>query len=113
MIKEPLRQLLSGHSVSTAYEMGWSELANGDLLDAAEADFDAMHRLIVLLVKFDLGDGLNGFGWQGHHLCFPKELAPERDLSVVHAKAVPGVFAAACGVEQAEADGPEDPEKAE
>ena len=38
----PLRQLLSGHSVSTAYEMGWSELANGDLLDAAEADFDAL-----------------------------------------------------------------------
>jgi hypothetical protein len=38
----PLRQLLSGHSVSTAYEMGWSEFANGDLLDAAEADFDAL-----------------------------------------------------------------------
>ena len=38
----PLRQLLSGHSVSTAYEMGWSELANGDLLAAAEADFDAL-----------------------------------------------------------------------
>ena len=38
----PLRQLLSGHSVSTAYEMGWSELANGDLLEAAEADFDAL-----------------------------------------------------------------------
>jgi hypothetical protein len=38
----PLRQLLSEHSVPTAYEMGWSELANGDLLDAAEADFDAL-----------------------------------------------------------------------
>jgi hypothetical protein len=38
----PLRALLSGHSVSTAYEMGWSELANGDLLAAAEADFDAL-----------------------------------------------------------------------
>ena len=38
----PLRQLLSGHSVSTAHEMGWSELANGDLLEAAEADFDAL-----------------------------------------------------------------------
>jgi hypothetical protein len=38
----PLRQLLSGHTVSTAYEMGWSEIANGDLLDAAEADFDAL-----------------------------------------------------------------------
>jgi len=38
----PLRQLLSGHTVSTAYEMGWSELANGDLLEAAEDDFDAL-----------------------------------------------------------------------
>jgi|SRR5436190_2975937 len=38
----PLRALLSGHSVSTAYEMGWSELANGDRLAAAEADFDAL-----------------------------------------------------------------------
>jgi len=38
----PLRQLLSGHTVSTAYETGWSELANGDLLEAAEADFDAL-----------------------------------------------------------------------
>ena len=38
----PLRRLLSGHSVSTAYEMGWSELDNGDLLEAAEADFDAL-----------------------------------------------------------------------
>jgi hypothetical protein len=38
----PLRALLSGHTVSTAYEMGWSELANGDLLAAAEADFDAL-----------------------------------------------------------------------
>ena len=38
----PLRALLNGHTVSTAYEMGWSELANGDLLAAAEADFDAL-----------------------------------------------------------------------
>jgi hypothetical protein len=38
----PLRRVLSGHSVSTTYEMGWSELDNGDLLDAAEADFDAL-----------------------------------------------------------------------
>ena len=36
----PLRRHLSGHTVSTAYEMGWSTLANGDLLAAAEAQFD-------------------------------------------------------------------------
>ena len=38
----PLRELLSAHSVSTAYAMGWSELGNGDLLEAAAVDFDAV-----------------------------------------------------------------------
>lgn len=33
----PLRQLLSRHEVSTAYERGWSTLKNGELLAAAEA----------------------------------------------------------------------------
>ena len=33
----PLRPLLRGHGVDTAYERGWSTLANGDLLNAAEA----------------------------------------------------------------------------
>lgn len=36
----PLRQSLSAHAVSTAFEMGWSALSNGDLLDAAEGQFD-------------------------------------------------------------------------
>jgi hypothetical protein len=38
----PLRHALTGHTVSTAYEMGWASLANGDLLDAAERDFDVL-----------------------------------------------------------------------
>lgn len=33
----PLRSVLTGHQVSTAYELGWGELKNGDLLDAAES----------------------------------------------------------------------------
>jgi len=33
----PLRRILAGHSVETAYERGWSKLSNGDLLSAAEA----------------------------------------------------------------------------
>ena len=37
----PLRKLLIGHGVSTAFERGWSELDNGELLAAAEASFDA------------------------------------------------------------------------
>jgi hypothetical protein len=35
-----LRRELPGHHVSTAYEMGWSALRNGELLTAAEADFE-------------------------------------------------------------------------
>jgi hypothetical protein len=37
----PLRRALTAHSVTTAYEMGWTELDNGALLHAAEAEFDA------------------------------------------------------------------------
>lgn len=33
----PLRHALAGQEVVTAYEMGWADLVNGDLLNAAEA----------------------------------------------------------------------------
>jgi hypothetical protein len=33
----PLKQFLTGHEVSTAYELGWSELSNGKLIAAGEA----------------------------------------------------------------------------
>jgi predicted nuclease of predicted toxin-antitoxin system len=33
----PLRYALPGHQVETAYEQGWAELTNGELLSAAEA----------------------------------------------------------------------------
>jgi predicted nuclease of predicted toxin-antitoxin system len=38
----PLRQTFSAHSVATAYEMGWSNLSNGDLLAQAEISFDLL-----------------------------------------------------------------------
>jgi hypothetical protein len=38
----PLRRALLGHAVSTAHEMGWTELDNGALLKATETDFDAL-----------------------------------------------------------------------
>jgi hypothetical protein len=38
----PLRHALTGHTISTAFEMGWAQLANGDLLGAAEESFDAL-----------------------------------------------------------------------
>ena len=36
----PLRTVLVDHQVSTAYELGWSTLSNGELLAAAEREFD-------------------------------------------------------------------------
>jgi len=38
----PLRRALTGHTLSTAYEMGWTELDNGALLKAAETEFEAL-----------------------------------------------------------------------
>jgi hypothetical protein len=39
----PIRKALAGHTVKTAREQGWSTLANGTLLDAAEeAGFDVL-----------------------------------------------------------------------
>lgn len=38
----PLRRVLSGHTVSTAFEMGWAQLSNGELLNAAEEAFDVL-----------------------------------------------------------------------
>ena len=39
----PLRRVLAGHSVETAYERGWSSLQNGELITAAEgAGFEVL-----------------------------------------------------------------------
>ena len=38
----PLRTHLAGHDVVTAFDAGWAELSNGELLDAAEAEFDVL-----------------------------------------------------------------------
>ncbi len=35
---DPLRESLTPHDVSTAYEKGWSTLTNGELLEAAERE---------------------------------------------------------------------------
>ena len=34
----PLRQSLTAHEVSTAYELGWSKVSNGDLIRLAEQE---------------------------------------------------------------------------
>ena|SRR5437867_1346452 len=38
----PLRRALAAHQVSTAFELGWSKLDNGELLAAAEGQFDLL-----------------------------------------------------------------------
>ena len=40
-VPRPLRNFLSDHTVRTAQEMGWGKLKNGDLLQAAESEFQA------------------------------------------------------------------------
>ncbi len=38
----PLRRFLSEHEVVTAFEAGWSEISNGELLGKAEEQFDVL-----------------------------------------------------------------------
>jgi hypothetical protein len=42
-VPAPLRHALAGHQVETAYERGWAELMNGELIMKAESDgFDLL-----------------------------------------------------------------------
>jgi hypothetical protein len=41
-VPAPLRDHLTGHHVTTAYELGWSKLSNGELLSNAEERFDVL-----------------------------------------------------------------------
>jgi hypothetical protein len=41
-VPRPLRQHLPGHEIHTAEEMGWGTLENGDLIRAAEQQFEAI-----------------------------------------------------------------------
>ena len=38
----PLRRYLDSHTVATAFELGWSNLRNGELLTAADIEFDLL-----------------------------------------------------------------------
>lgn len=39
---EPLRHHLIGHEVATVFELGWSNLTNGELLARAEYSYDLL-----------------------------------------------------------------------
>ena len=53
-----VRNALSGHQVSTAVEMGWRGISNGELLDRAEAD--GFQLLIVADKNFQHQQNLQG-----------------------------------------------------
>jgi sorbitol-specific phosphotransferase system component IIA len=70
----PIRNYLAGHEVSTATEMGWSTLSNGELLDAAEKEFDVLittdqalksqqdlshYKLAIVVLPFAVGQNSN------------------------------------------------------
>jgi hypothetical protein len=57
----PLRRQLAGHEISTAYEMGWAKLNNGDLLAAAEKSFDVSSRPTKICV---ISKTLPADGWR-------------------------------------------------
>jgi hypothetical protein len=38
----PLRRALSLHEIHTVFELGWSTLGNGELLEAAEPEFELL-----------------------------------------------------------------------
>lgn len=38
----PLRHFLTGHEIQSVFDLGWSDLTNGELLAAAEASFDLL-----------------------------------------------------------------------
>jgi len=46
----PLREHLPGHQVSTAFEMGWSRLKNGELLAAADRDYLTGRKTAILVL---------------------------------------------------------------
>jgi hypothetical protein len=48
----PLRDSLQQHEVPTAFEQGWSELTNGELLDAAEREGFAVFVTTDTKLKF-------------------------------------------------------------
>ena len=48
----PLRELLTRHEVATAYERGWSNLTNGELLDTAEQEAFTVFVTTDLSLKY-------------------------------------------------------------
>ena len=88
----PLRHALAEHTVTTAYERGWSNLSNGNLLRAAEAEFD-----VFITTDQNLGYQQNLAGRRLAILVLPTTKWPEisehtADIAVVVATMTPGEY---------------------
>lgn len=68
----PLRRVLAAHEVATAYEMGWATLDNGELLRAAEADFE-----VFITTDRNLRYQQNLTGWRLAILVLPTTSWPK------------------------------------
>ena len=68
----PLRRKLAPHTVATAYEMGWADLKNGDLLRGAEGVFE-----LLITTDQNLGYQQNLKGRQLAILVLPTTSWPE------------------------------------
>ncbi|HVF60010.1 MAG TPA: hypothetical protein VNJ70_09405 [Thermoanaerobaculia bacterium] len=68
----PLRRALAAHEVATAYEMGWAALDNGELLRAAEAEFE-----VFITTDRNLRYQQNLAGWRLAILVLPTTSWPK------------------------------------
>jgi hypothetical protein len=68
----PLRRGLAAHEVATAYEMGWATLDNGELLRAAEAEFE-----VFITTDRNLRHQQNLTGWRLAILVLPTTSWPK------------------------------------
>ena len=68
----PLRRVLAAHEVATAYEMGWAALDNGELLRAAEAEFE-----VFITTDRNLRYQQNLAGWRLAILVLPTTSWPK------------------------------------
>ena len=62
-VPQPLKNLLTGHEVSHAYELGWQELRNGDLLAKAEQAFQLLITSDKNIAHQQMWSGKNWSFW--------------------------------------------------
>lgn len=78
----PLKDLLTSHDVSTAYELGWSTLKNGELLSAAESNgFD-------VFITTDTNLAINKISFKGRLLSLYSAPPVGQELNRIHRKSL-------------------------